>query len=143
MRRAIPLAILVTCLAAASAAAAPAGRTVERAYEPVEVSPSFPQGGIHSSSSVTFRTRSQERLVTVTIDDDTGLTIPGRITQDVDGDGAADTTHEFCGSTPDAVAIEPGVPVKVVRLHGSCNGLTDPTRYGSWTTGTVAATFER
>lgn len=65
------------------------------------------------------------------------------MTQDLDGDGEADTTHEFCGSTPDAVAIEPGVPVKVVRLEGTCNGLTDPTGYGVWTTGTVTATFAR
>jgi hypothetical protein len=90
-----------------------------------------------------FRARPQESLVTVAIADDSGLPVPARVTQDLDGDGAADTTHEFCGSTADAVAIEPGVPVEVVRLEGSCEGLTDPTRYGARTTGTVTATFVR
>lgn len=143
MRRTIPLGILVTCLAAASAGAASGGRTVERSYEPVEVSATFPQGSIRSSSSVTFRTRPQESLVTVAITDDSGLKVPARVTQDADGDGEADTTHEFCGSTADAVAIEPGVAVKVVRLEGSCSELRDPTQYGAWTTGTVTATFSR
>jgi hypothetical protein len=143
MRRTIALATLTVCLAAGSAAAGANGRTVKQAYQPVEADPTVPQGGIHSSSSGTFRTRARERFVTVTIQDDSGLTVPGELRQDVDGDDEADFSQAFCGSTPDRVAIEPGVPVEVVRLTGSCNDLTDPTGYGGWTAGTVTVVFSR
>ena len=143
MRRMIALAMLAVCLVAGSATAGSRGRTVEQAYQPVEADPTVPQGGIHSSSSATFRTRARERFVSVTIQDDSGLAVPAEVRQDVDGDEEADVSHTFCGSTPDAVAIEPGVAVEVVRFTGSCNDVTDPAGYGSWTTGTVTATFSR
>lgn len=141
MRRAITLAMLVSCLATGSVLAAPGGRTVERPYEVAETTADFPQGGIRSTSSATFRTRSNERFVSVVIQDDSGLAVPASITQDLDGDDEADTTYDFCGSTEHPVAVEPGVPVTVVREYGSCGAAEDPSQYGVWTTGTVTATF--
>lgn len=141
MRRAIALALSTVCLLAGAAAAATGSRTVSRTYEPVVVSPSFPQGGVQSSSTMTLRTRAHEHYVTVAIQDDSGLTVPGEIRQDLDGDDEADTTYEFCGSTPAPVEIEPGVRVTIAMLTGSCGDETDPSSYGVWTTGTVTATF--
>lgn len=141
MRRAMPLAILVSCLATGSVMAAQTGRTVERSYQVIETAPEFPQGGIRSSSTMEFRTRAHEHFVTVTVQDDSGLMVPATVTQDVDGDDTDDMSYDFCGSTEDPVAVEPGVPVKVALSHGSCNGVDDPSQYGGWTTGTVMATF--
>lgn len=78
--------------------------------------------------------------MTVTIQDDSGLAVPARITQTVDG--GREVAHEFCGATAKPVAIDPSAAVKVVRYHGSCDDdSTDPTRFGTWTNGTVTATF--
>lgn len=143
LRRALAMLTLTLCLAGGSGFAAEQGRTVEREYQPVEADASFPQGGVHSRSSVTFRVRAHETSVTVAIQDDSGLVVPGEVRQDRDGDGESDLVREFCGSTSDPIAIEPGVAVTVVRMHGWCDELTNPTQYGSWTTGTVTATFAR
>ncbi|HEX2295671.1 MAG TPA: hypothetical protein VHN37_10225 [Actinomycetota bacterium] len=143
MRRTIPIAILTVVLAAGSALAGASGRRVEREYRPAETHPSFPQGGIRSSSTVTFRPRAHERSVMVVVQDDSGLVVPGQVLQDLDGDGDADRTHEFCGSTSEAVAIDPNAPVKVARYHGSCDDPADPMQLGAWTKGTVTATFTR
>lgn len=143
MKRAISLAVLISTLVGGSAVAGTSGRTVERPYQPVEADPTLPEGSVKSTSSVTFRTRATERSVTVAIQDDSGLTVPGEVRQDVDGDGEADMVEEFCGSTPDAIAVEPGVPVTVVRITGSCTDVTDPTGFGTWTKGTVTATFAK
>ena len=143
MRRAIPFAILVSCLAGGPVVAAPTGRTVERPYQVAETTADFPQGGIRSTSTLTIRTRSHEHFVTVAIRDDSGFVVPASVTQDVDGDDEADMSYDFCGSTEDPVAVEPGVPVKIVRTYGSCNGVDDPSQYGVWTNGSVTATFTR
>ncbi len=143
MRRMFGLALLTSCLIAGAAGAGASGRTVERSYEPVYVESGVPAGTTSHSNGVTFRTKASERFVSVTIEDQSGLAIPARIAQDVDGDDVDDLEHEFCGTTSGPVAITPGVPVDVWMSHGTCDGVTDPTSAGGWTTGTVTATFSR
>lgn len=142
MRRTLTLALLATGLVAGSAQAGTAPRTVDRSYQPVYVEPAGTAGGVHSTNGVTFRTRANERFVTVTIEDQSGLTIPAHLAQDVDGDGDDEVRHELCGSTSAAVAIHPGVPVTVWMDHGTCDE-ANPATAGGWTTGTVTATFSR
>jgi hypothetical protein len=143
MRRTLTIALSALCLAAGSASAAAPARTVNRSYQPAYVEPGGTAGSIHSSNGVAFRTRANERFVTVTIEDASGLPIPARVAQDVDGDREDDVAYEFCGSTAQPVAIQPGVPVTVWMSHGTCDDVTNPSSGGGWTTGTVTATFSR
>ena len=139
MRRTLGFTLLTICLLAGWASAGETGRTVERAYQPAYVG----AGSIYSSNGVHFKARAAERFVSVTIEDDSGLPIPARVAQDLDGDRRDDVNHEFCGSTAEPVAIEPGARVSVWMAHGSCNDVTDPSSLGGWTTGTITATFSR
>lgn len=143
MRRVvIGVALLSVLVAAGSAVAGSSGRTVERTYQAAETDPSFPQGGVHSYSSVRFRPRAGESRVMVSIQDQSGRAVPAAIEQDADG--GRDIVHHFCGSTARPVAIASRAPVEVVRYHGFCDDdPSDPTRGGAWTTGTVTATFSK
>lgn len=137
MRRyALPVLVFV-CLGAAGAAADPGGRVVDKTYQGVEVDPG---GSIRVSTGVTFRPRATERFIEVTIDDATGTTVPGRVTQDADGDGENEVEEKLCGATDRPVEIQPGVPVTVWMKTGTCNG---GTAAGTWSQGTMTATFSR
>ena len=142
MRRTLTMALLALCLVAASAQAGTAARTVRRSYQPAYVEPGNPGGSIHSSSGVTFRTRANERFVSVTIEDQSGLPIPARVTQGTPEhpDHEYDVDQEFCGSTSEPIAIQGGEPVTVWMSHGTCGG---GQTAGGWTAGTVTVTFSR
>ena len=107
MRRALVLAASLLVVCAFDAAAGPAGRTVEKPYEWVDAGYNVPPGQIYGriSNHVHMQSRAGERLVMVAIEDATGTTVPAVITQDVDGDGEADTEVWFCGATEKPVAI--------------------------------------
>lgn len=137
MRRSALLVLVFVCLGAATAGADPGGRVVDKTYQAAEVQSG---GSIRISSGVTFRTRAAERFVEVTIEDATGATVPGRVTQDADGDGENEVEAKVCGATDGPVEIRPGVPVTVWMETGTCNGGTEA---GTWTQGTMTATFFR
>ncbi len=141
MRRAL-FPVLTICLVAGPAAAGSSGRTVQRTYQPAYVDPGFPEGGISHSNGVTFRTRANERFVSIQIEDQAGLPTPARVTQGENEhpDHEYDVDEEFCGSTTEPIAIRPGTPITVWMSHGTCDG---GTTAGGWTTGTVTATFSR
>lgn len=141
MRRAL-FALLTICLVAGPAAAGSSGRTVQRTYEPAYVDSGYPQGGISHSNGVTFRTRANERFVSIQIEDEAGLPIPARVTQGANEhpDHAYEVDESFCGSTEEPIAIRPGMPVEVWMSHGTCD---ESSTVGGWTTGTVTATFSR
>ena len=141
MRRTLTMALFALCLVAASAQAGPAARTVQRSYQPAYVEPGA-AGSIHSSNGVEFRTRANERFVTIAIEDQSGLTIPARVTQGTSEhpDHEYDVDQEFCGSTSEPIAIQGGQPVTVWMSHGTCGG---GQTAGGWTTGTVTVTFSR
>jgi hypothetical protein len=79
-----------------------------------------------------------EDHVSITIEDTTGLDVAASITQDLDGDGMADTGTDFCTKTPAPVAISPGFEVDVFIFSGPC---TAPPGPGGATSGTVTGTF--
>ena len=142
MKRLLGSISLATCLLTGVASAGSSGRTVERTYQPVYVEPA---GGVTHSNGVTFRTKANERFVSITIEDDSGLPIPARVTQGENEhpDHEYEVDEEFCGSTPEPVAIRAGEAVTVWMSHGTCDGLSNPQSAGGWTTGTVTATFSR
>ena len=143
MKRALALATLLLCVGALSATAGPRGRTVEKPYEWIDAGYTVPPGQIYGriSNHVHLQSRAGERFVMVAIEDATGTTVPAVITQDVDGDGEADTEADFCGATEKPVAIEPGVELTVSMQHGFCDGVTGA--FGAFTEGTITATFSR
>ena len=145
MKRMLGSISLAICLLAGVASAGSSGRTVERTYQPVYVEPGVPAGSITHSNGVTFRTRANEHFVSVAIEDESGLPVPARITQGENEhpDHEYDVDEEFCGSTPQPVAIRAREPVTVWMSHGTCDGATNPQSAGGWTTGTVTATFSR
>ena len=140
MRRSALVALALLCLGAASAAAGPGGRVVDKAYQTAEIDPG---GSIHSSNGVSFRPRATERSVAVTIEDASGTAVPARVTQDLDGDGEYEVESKFCGATDQPVEIEGGAPVTIWMTIGTCNGLTSPGDVGAWIQGTMTATFFR
>lgn len=79
-----------------------------------------------------------ERFLSVAIEDVSGGSIWGRVTQDFNGDDLPDLTHELCGSTDAPVKIHPGVEVIVVIYNGVCPLDNSPSFA---TSGTVTGTF--
>lgn len=138
MKRIATLAILILGLSAAVGQAAPGQRVVEKNYEPVYFIPNGTAGSIYSSNGVRFRPKAGERFVSVSITDNTGLPVPARIEQDIDGDDKADIKLTFCGATEAPVEIVPDARVVVWMIDGTCDDTA-----GGWTTGVMTATFSK
>lgn len=79
-----------------------------------------------------------ENQVSISIEDTSGQDVAASITQDLDGDGMADTGVDFCTKTDSPVGIAPGYEVDVFIFSGPC---TTPPGPGAATSGTVTGTF--
>lgn len=81
---------------------------------------------------------ADEAFVKVEIQDATGLSSPGFISQgDLDGDGIGDLYGEFCGAHEEAVPLVNSNPVRVSYYTGTCSDGTP----GLATTGTIIVTI--
>ena len=85
-----------------------------------------------------FPVGAKERSISVVVTDSTGTAVYARVTQDIDGDGQADSATPFCGSSGGKIPIEPGIAVNVFVypvgvLPAPCQGVA--------TSGVVKATF--
>ena len=142
MRRGIAAVLSLICFGTV-AAASPTGRTVEKPYQVIEAVIDPPQNlYLHGRHGVPIRTRAGERFVDITIVDVTGWKVPATVFQDKGDDGITESSHAFCGATDRPVPIVPKIPIIVYLGEGSCSA-TDVLGYGSYTKGTITATFSR
>lgn len=121
-------------------------RVVEIDYTGTGVGVATPaaSGGICPASSpdqtgtcIEVPLQAGETYVKVEIQDATGLSAPGFISQgDLDGDGVGDLYGEFCGAHEEAVPLENLNPVRVSFYTGTCG-----TTPGTTTTGTIVVTL--
>lgn len=85
-----------------------------------------------------FPTGPGESYVSVTIEDDAGMDVSAALGQDPEGDNTVSTT-DFCTSTEEPVAIEPGLELTVFVYVGPC---TSPAPAPAFATqGKIVATF--
>jgi hypothetical protein len=77
-----------------------------------------------------FSPLKNERYALVRVDDvhNPTDTVPYTLTQDVDGDGTAETTYEGCGSTEDPIRIVGGTDVNLTVGNAGCDGPLGGTR---------------
>jgi hypothetical protein len=114
-----------------SSASALGTRTAEEAYN------MFGSTGGSISNYVQFPTYSNERRVTISIDDVSERDVAAQISQDADRDGTWETVATICGETTKAVRITGGPPIRVTTVEDVCSDSGIP----SWVTGSVTATF--
>jgi hypothetical protein len=81
----------------------------------------------------------EERYIKVEIDDATGMSVAGYISQgDTDGDGIGDLYGDFCGAHEEPIALQAvGAPVRISFYNGTCADGTPSVA----TTGTITVTF--
>jgi hypothetical protein len=73
--------------------------------------------------SATAMSLKSDRYVVVTAVDRTGLPVPYRLMEDLNGSGTGDVDHgEFCGGRSSKVRIHPGVNIIVYLEVGACPG---------------------
>lgn len=91
------------------------------------------------SNVVSFTPRKDERFVSVSLTDKSGLPARAVVGQDVDGDGTEDVTAEICGATTAPIALKKNATVLVSAQEGPCEDGTNAMA----TFGTVTATFTK
>lgn len=85
-----------------------------------------------------FASGSDEKFVSVTIEDDLGMDVSAAVGQDPEGDNTVSTTA-FCTSTEEPLPITPGLEVTVFVYAGPC---TDPAPAPAFATqGKIVVTF--
>ena len=137
-------AVVTVAALVSGASAAPRSRTTTASY-------SEPVYAVAAASNVTACVVTQggdcparaaalagERFVSVKVDDTTGTTVSGVVSQDVDGDGQGDFSQPFCGATDAPVSIAPGHDVLVWVFAGG-----SPDCPGAGTQGTITFTFSK
>lgn len=105
----------------------------------VDTDQTGPSASGRISNGVSFTPRRGERYVSVVIEDKTGVPVRAFVEQDVDDDGQADLSVEFCGATSEPIRFQKGAPVEVWAQEGPCADNSG----GASTFGTVTATFTR
>ena len=91
-----------------------------------------------ANGCATFGVGAKERFAAFSVTDSAGLPVYVNGGQDLDGDGLADTSFSFCGSTPKPVAIEPGYELNL--FISAFPGSEGPCA-GAGTSGSVAGRF--
>ncbi len=143
--RKLLVAAAVAGLVAGSVATAEAGkkkgpkkvtRTAEASYAAPARFYWAPTGD--NIGGVTFPTGAGESYVSITIEDDAGMDVAAAVGQDPEGDGTVAAT-DFCTSTEEPVAIDPGIEVTVFVYAGPCTAPAPAPAFA--TQGTVVATF--
>lgn len=91
------------------------------------------------SNSVTFRPRTTERLVSIRIEDRSGLPTRALVVQSKTGPNGSYRVleEEICGRSTAPIRIARGLNVRVVAQDGPCSDGTTAAA----TSGTVTATF--
>ena len=79
----------------------------------------------------TFRAQGEERRVTISLEDDTGNPVAGRV--QVNGE-----VVQFCSETSKAIPVRGGQKVSVSAIVGSCDG-----GFSVVTEGLITATFSK
>lgn len=141
MRRTM-MAGLILCLAAAPAIGGEtSGRTATGEYNTLVVNLSEDPPGANGnlSNGVEFKARRGETAVSFAIEDRSGLPARAIVTSDLDGDGVADTEHEFCGETTEPIALKGRDTLVVSVQEGPC----EDGEPAIGTLGTITATFTR
>lgn len=134
MRRVLTL--LVTAVLIASAAPSLADeqeRTVTRPYTITRGHIQFSSHGVAwmGTQAEFFRARPGEQSVTISLTDNTGTPVRGRV------DLGADVV-EFCSETPEPIAVAPRQKFGVHAIFGLCDaGVSIATE------GTITVTFSR
>ncbi len=125
-------ALLATALPAPSVAA-DGTRTVTKAYTisrgQLQVNPQ--EVAWMGTQPESFLVRAGERAVTLSLNDDTGNPVLGRV--EIDGD-----VIRFCSETEEPIRVRRGQIVRVNVIVGPCNG-----GFSVATEGTIEATFSR
>lgn len=78
-----------------------------------------------------FRARPGEESLTITLTDDTGRPVRGRV--QIGGE-----VFEFCAETSEPIAVTAGQKISVHAIFGQCD-----TGFSIATEGTITATFSR
>ena len=118
-------------------------RKVELAYQfgspgvPGAVGACLAAAGVEGSACIDVPLGPGEKYVVVEAVDATGLSPSGILAQDTDpASPGFEIFAEFCGSTPEPVAITEGLPLRI-----SLYTVPSPTCPGLTTTGTINATL--
>lgn len=83
------------------------------------------------AQAVSFRARSGERSITVTLKDDTGNPVRGRVE-------IGSSAVQFCSETAKPIKVTPGQKIKIHAVFGQCgNGVSFATE------GKIRVTFSR
>lgn len=143
--RKLLVAALVAGLAAGSVATAEAGKKkgpkkVTREAEASYIAPArlywAPTGD--NIGGARFPTGAGESYVSITIEDAAGMDVSAAVGQDPEGDSTVATT-DFCTTTEEPVAIEPGLEVTVFVYAGPCTAPQPAPAFA--TQGKIVATF--
>ena len=114
-------------------------RTAESTYDtPAIGHPNVIVACSGANGCATFAIGPTERFGTFEIKDSSGTPVYGVGGQDLDGDGFADTSFEFCGKTEAPVALEPGYAINI--FISPVTGAS-PVCTGVGTSGKVVAKF--
>ena len=135
-------ALVVGALTAPSADAAKRKKTVRKAQATYDT-PAIGVGGVAGLCSgangcAALAVGAKETSISVKVVDGTGTPVYARVTQDIDGDGQADSATPFCGSSDGKIPIEPGIAINVFVYP---NGALPAPCPGVATSGVVKATF--
>lgn len=119
---------------------APAPRVAEGTYDNPAVGVPGVAGSGAAGGAFEFGTLSTENTISVVIEDDAGGTPTFTMSQNSDpSDDGYEIMGTWCGETPEPVAIEPGLPVRVSVY--TTPGPEQPGCVSRATSGTMTATF--
>jgi hypothetical protein len=148
MKKIVVTGIVAALVAGALIAPAEAGkkkpkpRSVEGTYANPAVGVPGLVGTSNAGGAVEFVALSNESTISVSIEDDGGGTPTFTMSQNSD---PADDTYEimgtWCGETPEPVAIEPGLAVRVSVY--TTPGPDQPSCVSPASSGVITATFAR
>lgn len=125
------LGLALACLAGGAHAGGRASRTETGTYYAggVQGVVGLTAAGQESLGAVRFA-GGPERLVSVTVEDSTGLAIAGEVAQSLDSDTAPEVSYEFCGTTPKPVKVVPHQQVVVYLYAGTCDSAPSLPTHG-------------
>ena len=149
MKKLIVTSVMIGLLAGALVGPAEAGkkkkpktRVAEGTYDNPAVGVPGVVGTSNAGGAFEFGTLSNERTISITIDDDAGGTPTFTMSQNSDpSDASYEIMGTWCGETPEPVAIEPGLPVRVSVY--ATPGPEQPTCISRASSGTIVATFAK
>lgn len=148
MKKLILTSIIAALVAGALVAPAEAGkkkskaRVAEGSYENPAVGVPGVVGTSNAGGAFEFPALSNENFISVEIVDDGGGTPTFTMSQNSDpADAQYEIMGTWCGSTPEPVAITPGLPVRVSVY--TTPGVDQPSCVSPASSGTIKATFTK